>query len=296
MGSSSPVFYLLPMASLEPASSATSWLGRIVQNYASPGSAYTPEDPSPFVTAPLSDKTFTDVTAILKSSSSSEVKARLSSLASLSRSSTPQHELDVSSQSFRFLRLRNHDDVFKALRESPEVQRHLADSLRLGGSPAYMVVGLAIWTDAKFTKSESTAKASSADLAAPVTAALAASTGIVLPGADVEVGRRSTAMTGNQLVGVGQGSSIFAIEYRAVRRRLRSVMDSFGPSLEQYGPRTANGFVFSGGRDAVPEQKARIEQPAVLTIDEEDVGWTEILDDGPEVEEFEEFAFAFDQE
>jgi hypothetical protein len=34
----------------------------------------------------------------------------------------------------------------------------------------------------------------------------------------------------------------------------------------------------------------------VLTIDEEDVGWTEILDDGPEVEEFEEFAFAFDQE
>jgi hypothetical protein len=31
-----------------------------------------------------------------------------------------------------------------------------------------------------------------------------------------------------------------------------------------------------------------------LTIDEEDVGWTEVLEDGPDVEQFEEFSFAFD--
>jgi len=74
------------------------------------------------------------------------------------------------------------------------------------------------------------------------------------------------------------------------------VMNSFGPSLEQYGPRTANGFVFSGNPDAGAGEKAKIEEQVVLAMDEEDVGWTEILDDGPEVEELGEFAFAFDQE
>jgi hypothetical protein len=293
-----PVYYLLPISSLEPAESATSWLGRIVQNYASPRSEYSPADPKPFITTPYSDTTITDVTAILRSCTSSEVKARLSSLASLAHSNTPNDDLDISTQSIRFIKLDNYPTIFRALRQSPEVQQHLAHSLRPGGSPAYMIVGVAIWTDARFTKGQTTAKATTADIKAPVTAAIAATTGIVLPQSDVEVSGSSTATTSNQISGLSQGSSIFAIQYRAVRRRLRSVLNDFDPSLEDYGPRTASSFVFSGHAESTgtAEKEAQSETKLDLGLDDDDVDWTDLLDDGPEVEDFDKFSFAFDNE
>ena len=220
-------------------------------------------------------------------------------LASLAHSNTPSHNLDFSTQSIRFIKLDNYPTIFRALRQSPEVQEHLSRALRPGGSPAYMIVGVAIWTDAKFIKSQTTAKATSADIAAPVTAAIAATTGVVLPSADVEVRGSSSATSSNQFSGLSQGSSIFAIQYRAVRRRLRSVLHDFDPSIEDYGPRTASSFVFSGHSDstATAEEGAQTEGTKLdLGLDDDDVDWTDLLDDGPEVEDFDKFSFAFDNE
>jgi hypothetical protein len=107
-------------------------------------------------------------------------------------------------------------DVFEALRESPEVQKYLSRVLHPGGHPAYMIVGVAIWTDAKFTKSDSTSRSTAAEINAPVALAVTAATGIPLPSADVGVGGVSTATARNQINGLSSGSSIFAIEYRAV--------------------------------------------------------------------------------
>jgi hypothetical protein len=65
-----PTFYLLNPERVEPASSARSWLGRIVQNYAAPDAAFTPAEPSGLLSgSSVSETTIADASAFLRGTS-----------------------------------------------------------------------------------------------------------------------------------------------------------------------------------------------------------------------------------
>ncbi|MCJ1355874.1 MAG: hypothetical protein MMC33_005866 [Icmadophila ericetorum] len=124
-----------------------------------------------------------------------------------------------------------------------------------------MVVGLAIWTDTKFTRSKTLANAAQSILKAPVTLAVAVSTGVMLPSIDPEISGSSRSEVTKSMDGQNVGNSIFAIEYRAVRRRFYSLSDEFEPKLETYGPRVVGGMVLSRASEEAEIVKAEREQP-----------------------------------
>ena len=67
--------------------------------------------------------------------------------------------------------------------------------------------------------------------------------------------------------------------------------------LEQYGPRTASSFVFSGDSEDAEGAESDVrsqDSKVVLGLDNEDVCWADVVEDGPEIEDYEDFSFAFD--
>ncbi|KAF2274698.1 uncharacterized protein EI97DRAFT_476713 [Westerdykella ornata] len=259
----SPTFYLLKPERVEPASDALSWLGRITQNPAAPDANFTPIAPQRLLARhPTSETEIANATAF------------------------------------------NHQKALDALCEDEGVRRDLARMLRPGGEPAYFIVGMLIWQDATFVDRRVKARGVGASLELPVSMAVAATTGVVIPihgMMDPSVGSGEETARERAMVGFSEGSHIFALEYRTVRRRIFSLGRDFTPKLGGYGGRVQKDSVF-GHHDAAtttttPTTKgdgSSAESNAVIVLDDEGDEWLDDLHEPPEVETLCGVSIAYD--
>ena len=140
--------------------------------------------------------------------------------------------------------------------------------LKPGGEPAYFIVGMLIWENATFVDSRSTSNGIGGSVELPVSAAVGASTGLVIPNINPGVGAEADAVQRRRLAGFSEGSSIFAFEYRTVRRRVYSIRGNFTPRLSGYGGRIEKDRVFGDSRPKQDGQSILKESPVVMDDDD----------------------------
>jgi hypothetical protein len=242
----------------------------------------------------------TDIKQNVKTSSNRSLTSALSQIASLSHTSDRQTTLDFSTSSIFSLRLENYPKVFNKLVAEVDVMADLAAMLPPIGGSAYMIVALLIWTNAKFTETLDVNKTNKMKGKVPVgtLASSTASSGLVT----TDAGNLEVELAGADelhIVGKGfsPGSSIFAFEYKIVRRKLlSSLVGKFQPELTTYGPRVVGDKVFAGSPTAEGQEEDEVEstteseaqrvtgkdemdsaRKAVFVVDEDDVVWTDLL-------------------
>jgi len=284
MPNPSSAFYILDPERLEPASSAPKWLGRIVKNYADPIADFTPDDPSLLITEPHHEVTISNATSFLSSSSSASVSGRLKDVASLVKTSAMSRGLDFSATSIKSIRMESHRMKFLKLCQDKNVREALGRMLPVGGRPAYMIVGLLIWTDTKFTESKISSQENETSLEVPVDLIAAVAAGAPLPaplpspGISVSGGRS----TERKFTGVVEGSYIFGVEYRTVRRRKYAIFRNFTPTLDEHGPRVRGGNVFNG--DGTDDDGKGAEEVNAEEFEADEEEWTDMISDEDELE------------
>jgi hypothetical protein len=174
----------------------------------------------------------------------------------------------------------------RALQLDHEVKADLGRILIPGGAPAYFIVGMLVWEDAVFVDSRGYPHAGSAAVELSVTAAVAGSTGIVLPNVDPKLsfGGGVQFERGIRTTGFSEGSRIFAFEYRTVRRRFYSLSRDFTTRLGGYGANVEKDSM-SSEHSATNHSAESAEDEVELGMDEEDMAWMDVIDDGPEIEQ-----------
>ncbi|KAI9668920.1 MAG: hypothetical protein M1829_005232 [Trizodia sp. TS-e1964] len=278
--SDTPLFYLLKPERVEDASTAHSWLGRIVQNYAAPDACFTPTEPSQLLANfPVSETTITNASIFQRGTTNNDLGFQLTKLASLFERSGTTSKIEFSSTSIRYLRFVNHAKAFKALQQDAEVKADLSEILTPGGAPAYFIVGMLIWEDATFVDGQGGSSARGGSVELPIAQAVAASTAVMLPDINPKVTAGGSMQLDRGVAGFSKGARIFAFEYRAVSRRFYALSRNFSPLLGGYGARMEKGRLFS------PAKPTEAEVEVELEMDEEDVTWPDLIDNGPEVEE-----------
>jgi len=286
--SSTPVFYVLKPERVEPASQAVSWLGRIVQNHAAPDAAFTPSNPSKLLAdIAVSETRVAEASVFLNSEAASKLKLQLTGLASVFQDRGRGTGIQFSTTSIRYVRMQNHDKALRALWTDAGVRDDLGHMLKPGGDPAFFIVGFLIWENATFTDHGAVSAGGGGSVELPVSAVVASQTGLVLPDINPAIKLQSSQEQRRTLAGFSEGSSIFAFEYRTVRRRLYSITKNFTPRLGGYGGRFEKDRVFGvpgspqRSRDPTPERPD--ESP--LEMDDEDTPWVDLVDDEVEVED-----------
>ena len=293
--SPSPVFYLLKPERVEPASSAASWLGRIVGNYAAPDADFTPTDPSRLLrNITVSETKIADVSTFVDNATNEQLELQLTGLASTFRARGRGSEVEFSTTSIRYVRLQNHGKALIAMYGDGEVMEDLSRMLKPGGVPAYFIVGMLIWENATFVDTRSTSKGVGGSIEVPVSTAVAASTGLVIPDINPGVVAESEATQTRSVAGFSEGSSIFAFEYRTVRRRIFSITSNFTPRLGGYGGRIEKDKVF--GDSSPKEDVASVpgEGPVVIDDDVDGVSWADLAEEELAVESVCDLSLAFD--
>jgi hypothetical protein len=294
--SETPVFYLLRPERVEPASSTRSWLGRIIKHYASPDASFTPSDPKAILSdLPFSETKIADASVFMRGTASQELSFKLSGLASAFQNRGQGTGVEFSTTEIKYVRLQNHDKALRALCENPEVMADLNRMLKPGGEPAYMIVGMLIWSNASFIDLREHAKGVGGSVELPVAAAVAGSTGVLLPDlVNPSVGAATGTVHGRALAGFSEGSSIFAFEYRTIRRRVYSLSRNFQPRLGGWG-RIEKDRVF-GDHDKKNEAHQCEVENSVVELDEEESQWIDLVEEEPEVEDIGDIKVAFDIE
>jgi hypothetical protein len=288
--SHTPVFNLLRPERVEPASKAASWLGRIVQNHAAPDAWFTPEEPSRLlIDITTSETKIADASALVNNGTAANLTLELSGLASFFQERGRQTGIQFSTTSISYIRLQNHPKALRSIVDDPSVKGELAQMLKPGGQPAYFIVGMLIWENASFADNRLTA----AGVGGSVELHLAGgvSTGLSIPSINPAVELQSKRSLRRGLTGFSEGSSIFAFEYRTVRRRIYSIRSTFTPRLGGYGSRIEKDRVF--GEGAQQEKELTQDEPPV-EMDEEDISWVDLIDTELEVESFGGVLLAFD--
>ena len=279
-----PYFYPLDIKRLIPASELLVWLGRIVQNYAEPDGSYTPQDPTPFSTKfPISASSVVDLTSIASGSNSAHLTASLGQSASVATSQSGSGTIDFTTRKMISVRLQNHSKIFDDLRHTDEVQNDIGSMLSPGGKPAWMIVGVLIWTDATFSTVQSLQSSAAGSVTLPITATVAATTGAVVRGIDpkAEAGKVKTAF--RIVEGVSLGSNIFAIQYKSVRRPPYAIGRSFTPKLGDQGPRVEGVKRYGETElDKLTPGAGRVEPIVEIEMDESSVNWIDVVDDEDE--------------
>jgi hypothetical protein len=161
-----------------------------------------------------------------------------------------------------------------------------------------MIVALLIWTDATFCSTQSHSGTGGMSGTVPVSMIASAAAGTPIIVSDPTLGGSRSTSAARTVKGTSEGRHIFAFEYKAVRRRVYSRFANFTPRLGDHGPRVEGGRLF-GTEETTDggalEKKAEEEDlNLILGVDKEDVVWTLAVDDEPEIEEFGNFALAFD--
>ena len=139
----SPVCYLLKPERLEPASSAASWLGRIVRHYAVPDADFTPASPAELLCdITVSDTKIADVSAFMDNTDNGQLELQFAGLASAFRARDSSHGVEFSTTKIRHVRLQRYENALAAIVGDAEVMKDLTRMLKPGGDPAYFIVGM----------------------------------------------------------------------------------------------------------------------------------------------------------
>jgi hypothetical protein len=93
---------------------------------------------------------------------------------------------------------------------------------------------------------------------------------------DPNVARSTRNESKRQMKGSMEGSYIFAVEYKAVRRKAYSLMKNFTAKLEDHGPQGRGDRVFGGGLLEGPGKAKEAEEDLAVSVDS-DVVWTDAL-------------------
>ncbi|KAL8683838.1 MAG: hypothetical protein Q9186_000181 [Xanthomendoza sp. 1 TL-2023] len=291
---SSPVFYLLKPERVEPASSVCSWLGRIVQNHAAPDANFTPSDPARLLQEiRLSETEIANASAFVDNAMNRKLDLQLTGLASTFQARGNGSGVQFSTTRIRYIRLQNHEKALEAILKDVEVKEDTRKILKPGGQPAYFIVGMLIWDNATFVDKRSISKGIGGSVELPVSIAVGASTGLVLPDINPGAGAESETVQNRTLAGFSEGSSIFAFEYRTVRRRVYSITQNFTPRLGGYGGRIEKDRVFGGSTSRQDGLPMLNESPVVMD-DDDDISWADLVEKELGVESVCDLLVAFD--
>ncbi|KAI4269140.1 MAG: hypothetical protein L6R38_007577 [Xanthoria sp. 2 TBL-2021] len=292
--SSSPVFYLLKPERVEPASSMCSWLGRIVQNHAAPDANFTPTAPARLLhDITLSETKIANASAFVDNATNDKLELELTGLASHFRARGKGSGVEFSATSIRYCRLQNHEKALEAILKDVEVKEDLRKMLKPGGEPSYFIVGMLIWENATFVDERSASTGMGGSVELPVSIAVGATTGVVIPDINPGVAAESEAVQKRTLAGFSEGSSIFAFEYRTVRRRVYSITANFTPRLGGYGGRIEKDRVFGNAAPQQDDEPMQEEGPVVMD-DDDGISWADLVEEELEIERFCDLSVAFD--
>lgn len=256
-----PPYYLLDPRRLLPASSTPSWLGRIVLDFRDPAASFTPSSPQRFTSGLTTEADAKDVQVEVLRTRSRALSGALSEIVSAANGAGKSAGFSFQTGEMRIVRLGGYRDVFRTMREDPEVRRYLAQELRPGGAAAYMIVGLLVWTDATLSVREESSRRRAVEAQIPALGIGCAVAGVQLPleiGGDPAIGV-SSSNTGVTRMGMSlPGSRIFAVEYKAVRRKAYAIWPNPKADWDGRGPRGAGDQSFGrheGGRVGAEEEE-----------------------------------------
>ncbi len=241
-----PPYYMLDPRRLLPASAAADWLGRIVVDFRDPHAAFTPDNPQRFTEGLVLEDGAKDVQAEISRSKSAAVSGALSEIVSLSNGRGQSAGFSFQTGDMHIVRLSKYRDVFLTMREDPEVREYLARVLKPGGAAAYMIVGLLVWTDASLSVNQQHSRQQGVEAQIPALGIASAVAGIPLPFeiGDPAAGVSSSNTAKTRLAMSLPGSRIFAIEYKAVRRKVYAVWRNPKADWDGRGPRGAGDQSF----------------------------------------------------
>lgn len=271
-------FYLLEPLQTYPTNDAKSWLGRIVQDFRRPVSAYTPQTvPSPYEFEYHADPNFTDITKVIDSIKSTSVQLSILDLFGISGEFYRSHKHTFESRKVERWRVHHDAKVLERVLLEADVAVDLEKWDFGFFRPLYLIVGFLV-TDSVSYRSEEKSKTSLGGQIDPAQIAGLAS-GVPLPVTSSiqpknEVGRDEV------LKAEVSGSRIIAIEYRSFRKRLiqrpgKSVnLKNHGP----HGERTFNKDADGSAMD--PERQDSVD--VVVSFDTEE--FTEIVEDEGDIE------------
>jgi hypothetical protein len=292
-------FIVLDSRRVLDATDPAKWLGRIVRYYKKPSASYTPDNPTALAAHSTEELVISDFEAQLNASNDVTLQANLGSLASALRGHGNETTFSFQTSTMKIVRLVNYNPkYFAELRQLPEVQESLGEYLRPGGRPAYMIVGVMIWTDPSFRSTREIHQTQSMNVQAPVGAIVGATTvAMPLPAeiTDPGVGSSAQDAQGTQMGGSMAGSYICGIEYSNVRRKLYSLMKNFTPVLEDHGPRMKGDQVLGG--NVTPKEEGTEEGESALFVElDNDVVWTDTLPAAESLQEteFSNFTLAYE--
>ncbi|KAK0515754.1 hypothetical protein JMJ35_001788 [Cladonia borealis] len=284
-------YYMLPLDRLEPASSASSWLGRIVRDYRDLNAGSVPRNPSQFYIEEPTETPFEDVKSFVFGAADQELKAQLTGIGSAVHGHGQFDTTDFSTSAMKSIRLPQYRDVFDDMIADQEILAKLRTWLRLGGKPAFMIISLFVWTDVSLIEAKGVSSGTTLEAKIPLSAAFAAA-GTPQPVPDPDLGKSSTTTGGRILQASIKGSKIFAIELKTVRRKTFSVGPSFKPILVDSGPRMKEEKQFDPMRSKSTHYDGQ-DSGMELDMDEDEADWVDAVDEAPKVEDINGVRFAY---
>lgn len=285
-----PVFYILKEANFLPATGAPSWLGKIVNHYSAPHYGSVPDDATSLNQRGVKTTELSDVQQVVRRSKGTSYEPRLEGVIKACAKKTDSVEYDFKTAKLRILQLQNHEEVFaqfmRLCAQNKSIDARIRSWAKPFGEPLYMIVGVMIWTDAEFNSRMASDRDMSVQPMAPLNALINAFSAshfgspIVAPGTgDLSFGFNTVTGQQTALDAKQSGSSIFAVEYRVIRRLKHTAFTRFG--LDSELPRFPGQRTMSEDRERADVQAAEevAEKPERLKLEDDDVPWTESLDD-----------------
>ena len=194
-------YYMLPLDRLEPASSASLWLGRIVRDHRDLNAGSVPEDPSQFYIEEPTETLFEDVKSFVFGAADQQLTAQLTGIGSAVHGQGRFDATDFSTSAMKSIGLPQYRDVFDDMIADQEILAKLRTWLTLGGKPAFMIISLVVWTDVSLIEAKGVSSGTTSEAKIPLSAASAAA-GSPQPVPDPCLGKSST---GQDIASVHKG-------------------------------------------------------------------------------------------
>ena len=185
---------------------------------------------------------------------------------------------DITAKSFYCIRLPEYESVFEKMwREDEDVKSKLGKWLRPSGRPAWMIIGLLIWTDAEILRKLERVTTASGDIRVPLQQTLAATiSGLTLPIGNPGVEADMSNSILHELQATSEGSMIFGIQFASVRKPSYALFSNFMPTLSDEGPpRHEGGKTFGEhGASLTAGIQGSSARAALPELDPEGSDWT----------------------
>jgi hypothetical protein len=286
-------FYLLEPFHTIPVEENNAWLGRIVKDFRNPRAGYTPDDPSSAIASLDDDPNFSNVGAIIQSSSSKNFRIALQDMLGLSGHHSNTLEPTFHTRKVRRIRLHNDDGCLDKILDVEETRSKVLGKGWLGiQRPVYFIVGLLITDKVNYVTKGAEKKQLSVKVSPSQAIAAALAGGAApaaLPGADAVTfsgSARNSSSTEVKLTATGM--RIFAVEYRVLRKTFFSSDEVEMKRHNEAGPRT-----FAAGDD---DQKAMAAQPGNAVKVDDGLKITLAPDPLSELEDTEERSFVIEKD